>query len=111
MVQEVAVMALARPQSIESPIDEDGTMLEEVLASSGVSCEEQVEDEILYSEVYKNDLDGREVAIIKMSADGMTVRQIGKELGISHVAVIKLRKKIRVKCGKLRYEIKRSYQN
>ncbi|MDP3791894.1 MAG: sigma-70 family RNA polymerase sigma factor [Candidatus Omnitrophota bacterium] len=98
-------------QSIESPIDEDGTMLEEVLALNESSCEEQVEDKILYDEAYKNDLNDREIAIIKMSTDGLTVREMGEKLGISHVAVIKLRKKIRAKCEKLRCEIKRSYQN
>jgi RNA polymerase sigma factor (sigma-70 family) len=99
-------MDKVRIQSIESPIDEDGTMLEEVLASNEPSCKEQVEDKILYEEAYKNGLDEREIAIIKMGADGLTVREIGKKLGISHVAVIKLRKKIREKCDKLRYEIK-----
>lgn len=98
-------------QSLESPIDEDGTMLEEVLPSNKPSCEEAIEEKILYNEAYKNELDKRERAIIKMGQEGFTVREIGEKLGISHVAVVKLRKKIREKCERLRYEIKRSYQN
>ena len=97
--------------SFEQPIDEDGTMLEEVIASPAQSQEEQLEYKSLYEEAQKKGLTKREIDILNMSRDGLTVREIGRRLDISHVAVVKLRKKIRVKCEKLKYEIKRSYQN
>ena len=97
--------------SLEEPIDEDGTMLEEIIASSDPLPTDRVGDKTLYEEVRRSELDERELKIVDMSMEGLTVRQIGEKLGISHVAVIKLRKKIRVKCEKLRYEIRRSYQN
>jgi len=97
--------------SLDSPIDEDGTMLGEVIASGGSLPVDQVEDRLLSEEVRKSPLDERELKIIDMSMAGLTVRQIGERLGVSHVAVIKLRKKIMAKCEKLRYELKSGYQN
>ena len=97
--------------SLDSPIDEDGTMLGEVIASGGPLPMDQVEDKVLFEELRKSSLDKRELKIVDMSMEGMTVRQIGEKLGISHVAVIKLRKKIGAKCEKLRYELKMGYQN
>ena len=97
--------------SLDSPIDEDGTMLEEIIASRNPLPADQAEDKLLSEEVQNSPLDRRELKVVDMSMEGMTVRQIGGKLGISHVAVIKLRRKIRVKCEKLRYEIKKSYQN
>jgi RNA polymerase sigma factor (sigma-70 family) len=97
--------------SLESPIDEDGTMLEEIIASEGPSPIDQAEDKALSEEILKSSLDERELKIVGMSIEGLTVRQIGEKLSISHVAVIKSKKNIRVKCEKLRYELKTGYQN
>lgn len=97
--------------SLETPIDDDGTMLEEIIASPDPSSAEQLENKMLYEEVQGNNLNERETGIINMCMEGLTTREIGKRLGISHVAVIKLRKKIRLKCERLKIEIKRSYQN
>jgi len=104
-------MDKVKTQSLESPIDNDGTTLEEVVALEKQPYEEDFIDKTLYEDVRKNGLDKRELAIVKMCMDGLTVREIGKNLGISHVAVVKLRKKIGEKCRKLGREIKRSYQN
>lgn len=97
--------------SFESPIDEDGTMPEELIASRNPSSAEELEDKILQEEMRKNGLNECELKIINMCAEGLTTREIGKRLGVSHVAVIKLRKKIREKCERLKKEIRRSYQN
>jgi DNA-directed RNA polymerase specialized sigma subunit len=97
--------------SFESPVDEDGTMLGEIMASQDPSSSEQLEDKTLYEEVRQSGLDERELKIINMCTEGLTTREMGERLGISHVAIVKLRKKIREKCKKLEIEIKRSYQN
>jgi len=97
--------------SLEEPIDEDGTMLEELVASPDPSQADQLADKTLYEEVQKNGLTGREINIFNMCRDGLTMREIGERLGISHVAVIKLRKRIRIKCKGLEREIRSSYQN
>jgi RNA polymerase sigma factor (sigma-70 family) len=49
-------------------------------------------------------LDEREKEIVRLSAEGLTVREIGSRLGISHVMVVKMRKKIRIKCRALAAE-------
>ncbi|MBN1354320.1 MAG: sigma-70 family RNA polymerase sigma factor [Candidatus Omnitrophica bacterium] len=50
-------------------------------------------------------LTGREKEVFLLSIDEMTSREIGKILGISHVMVVKIGKKIREKCASLREEI------
>ena len=97
--------------SLDSPIDEDGTILEEIIASGGPLPTDQLEDKLLSEEVRNGPLAERELKVVDMSVEGLTVRQIGERLGVSHVAVVKLRKKIRAKCEKLRYELKSGYQN
>jgi len=42
----------------------------------------------------------REKGIVSYCADGLTMREIGKILGVSHVRVVKLMRRIRVKCDK-----------
>ena len=97
--------------SLESPVDEEGTMLEEMIASSEPSSADQLEGRALREEVEKRSLNKREEDIVNMSIDGLTTREMGKRLGISHVAVVKLRKRLREKCKKLRDVIKKGYQN
>jgi len=97
--------------SFENPIDEEGTMLEEIIASQDASPARHLEDEMLYEEMRKIGLNERELKIINMCTEGMTMREIGERLGISHVAVVKFRKKISEKCKNLKKEIKKSYQN
>jgi RNA polymerase sigma factor (sigma-70 family) len=97
--------------SMESPIDEDGAILEDVIASKDPMTIDQIEYDLLSEDVQSSSLDERELKIVDMSTEGLTLRQMGERLGISHVAVIKLKKKIRTKCEKLRYEQKTGYQN
>jgi RNA polymerase sigma factor (sigma-70 family) len=104
-------MDKVRPASLEEPIDDDGTMLEEIVASSDPSQAEQLSDKTLYEEALKSGLTEREINILDMCRDGLTTREIGDKLGISHVAVVKIQKRIRIKCGGLEKEIRDSYQN
>lgn len=52
-----------------------------------------------------NILDEREKKVINFLMDGYTIREIGKNLGISHVMVLKIIKKIRSKIINLKIEI------
>ena len=47
----------------------------------------------------------REEDIFVLSLDDWTTREIGKKLGISHVMVVKIKKRIKRKCRDLREEI------
>ena len=53
-------------------------------------------------------LDPREKKVFLLSLKEMTTREIGKNLGLSHVMVVKLRKKIQKKCESIISEIKTS---
>lgn len=97
--------------SLETPIDDDGTMLAEAVASRNSFESDQLEESTLYEVIQKGGLSEREIAIIEMFTEGFTAREIGKRFGISHVAVVKLRQKIRKKCQVLKKEFGNSYQN
>ncbi len=50
--------------------------------------------------IRNNGLDDREKEIVGYYAQGLTTRDIGKRLGLSHVRIVKITAEIRVKCRK-----------
>jgi RNA polymerase sigma factor (sigma-70 family) len=97
--------------SIDTLADEGGLDLEETLAAEGpLSAYANLEEGLLSERIQGLGLTPRENDILSFSMKGLTVREIGKRLGISHVMVVKLKAKIQDKCGKLRDEIKNGYQ-
>ena len=54
----------------------------------------------LLEQINNNGLTKREKEIFHFTLDGLTTRQIGERLGISHVRVVKIQKVIRQKCLK-----------
>ncbi|MDD4940922.1 MAG: sigma-70 family RNA polymerase sigma factor [Candidatus Omnitrophica bacterium] len=85
--------------SINLPIDEDGSTIEDTLACPDKSAEEAVDNTLLAEALKMKGLSEREERVLSLSLSGMTVREIGKEMGISHVMVIKIRSGIRNKWG------------
>lgn len=93
--------------SLYNPINEEGATLIELLeeqeiflrdsASSDSSLQAKLFVETLLQE---NVLTKREKEVLSLLLEGLTVREIGKRLGISHVRVVKLKNKIRDKCKK-----------
>ncbi|MCM8796133.1 MAG: sigma-70 family RNA polymerase sigma factor [Candidatus Omnitrophica bacterium] len=57
-------------------------------------------NEMLLEILYNNGLNKREKDILFFYAEGLTTREIGKRMGISHVRVVKLMSRIRNKCRK-----------
>lgn len=47
----------------------------------------------------------REQEVFMMSLDDLTTRQIGQRLGISHPMVVKISKRIRIKCDAFKHEM------
>lgn len=61
---------------------------------------ELLDDKLLAETIQNNGFDLREKRILMLLKDGLTTRDIGKRVGVSHVMVVKLMAKIRAKCRK-----------
>ena len=57
---------------------------------------------MLIEEILNDGLTRREKEVFCLALEGLTTREIGSRLGISHVRVVKLKGKIRDKCKKYR---------
>lgn len=55
-------------------------------------------DKLLADAILNNGLSTKEKEVLKFYAQGLTTRQIGGRLGVSHVSVVKMTKSIREKC-------------
>jgi RNA polymerase sigma factor (sigma-70 family) len=84
-----------------SPINEEGDYLLDVLPAKGADTLEETYDVKMTLKDIRKILSSREKIVLERSAEGLTTREIGSELGISHVMVVKIKKKIRNKCIKI----------
>ena len=88
--------------SLESFTDEGNTALEEILSLDNKgSCFDELDNKMLAEDIQNNGLTEREKEVLSFCLEGLTVREIGERLGISHVRVVKLRNRIRAKCKNL----------
>lgn len=101
----------ARLISIDALRNDEDNDLEETL-SLGEPAQrfEHLDSEILAQRIQSFPLTQREKDVLSLCMEGLTVREIGKRLGVSHVRVVKLKNKIQHKCEKFKEEIKESYQ-
>ncbi len=84
--------------SIDNFVDEDGTGLEEILSLEDKnSCFDYLENKMLIEAIQNNGLTSREKEVLSLCLDGLTTREIGQRLGISHVRVVKIKAKIKRK--------------
>ena len=98
--------------SIDALVEEDKSGLEEAVSLKAYNHRfEKSRGLDLLEEISCFGLTRREKDIIAFLDKGFTVREIGEKLGISHVMVVKLRKNIQEKCGKLKQEAGYGYQN
>lgn len=104
-------MDKARVVSIDSPIDEDGSTIKDTLSCKDNRSEDAADDIFLRETLRTIGLTEREKRVLSLSLSGMTVREIGEDLGISHVMVIKIRAHIRMKYTQLRDIGQDGYQN
>ena len=92
----------ARVISLESFADEDNATLEEILSlDNRGSCFDYLDNKMLVEDIQNNGLTEREREVLSFCLEGLTVREMGERLGISHVRVVKLRNRIRTKCKNL----------
>jgi len=80
--------------SLEEPINEEGNTLEDILQGTGEALDNCIDRELTLEDVRNNGLSKREQAVLSLLMKSYTVREIGVRLGISHVMVVKLKKRI-----------------
>jgi len=98
--------------SIDAPSgEEEGTPLGELLYSKDESLEDKIDFALLLESARSKELRNNELKVLKLSLDGLTVREIGKRMGISHVMIVKIRKKIMEKCAELKNNLIDGYHN
>ena len=90
-------MDKARLVSLQKLTEEGDSSIEAFLGYEDRRIEENVESKAISESEAVRRMTGRERAILKLSMDGMTVREIGQKIRISHVMVVKIRKNMR-KC-------------
>ncbi len=61
---------------------------------------EQLDNKMLAETICNNGLTDREKYILSLCAEGLTMRQIGDKLEVSHVSIVKAMARIRQKCLK-----------
>ena len=81
--------------------DEEST-LEDVLGQYWASedCRKDLHNKFLAQSIRNNGFNPREKRLLTYFSQGLTTRDIGKRLGLSHVSVVKMMQKIRVKSQK-----------
>lgn len=90
-----------RSISAYAQINKEGDYLIDFLPARATNTREEVYDAGMLLEDIRKKLSARENIVLERSADGLTTREIGDELGVSHVMVVKIKKKIRHKCVEL----------
>lgn len=96
--------------SLNKLISEEGSSIEKFLGKEDNSSEERLSINSIFIDRAAG-ITKREKSIIDLSLKGLTTRQIGARLGISHVMVIKVRKKIRHRYRNIRNSLRPGYQN
>jgi RNA polymerase sigma factor (sigma-70 family) len=81
--------------SLSGITEEDGSPMEESLVSDEHAAFDYVEGTLQIEALEATGMSEREKRVLHLSIEGMTTREIGKELGISHVSVVKMRNKIK----------------
>lgn len=88
--------------SIETIVNEEGLNLEEMLSSENPeNCFDHLENRILVRDMQDNGLTKREKEVLSLCLEGLTIREIGKRLGVSHVRIVKLKERIKRKSNYL----------
>jgi len=89
--------------SIDSALtlNEEST-IEDILGKywSSDDCRDGLHNKLLAESIKNNGFNPKEKRLLEYFGQGMTTRDIGKRLGVSHVSVVKLMRKIRIKARK-----------
>jgi RNA polymerase sigma factor (sigma-70 family) len=83
--------------SLDSPINDEGLKLEDILCTKDPSPFDDLESSLDIEEAADKYLTEREKKILIYLLEGMSMREIGNKFCISHVMVLKIRNRIREK--------------
>ena len=83
--------------SLSSPVGEDGVCFEELLVSENIKTLEYIEGKMEVESLEEKCLSWREREVLSCFLEGMSMREIGGRIGISHVMVLKIKNRIRDK--------------
>lgn len=89
--------------SIDSMVNSAGDELriDEIISiEDPVSIFDKLNSELIIEAIQNNGLTSREKEVFNFALEGLTTREIGSRMGISHVRVVKIKAKIREKCKK-----------
>lgn len=100
-----------RPVSLNAILEEGDPSLKEFLGYENKNASDEGDEETLMEEAKASGLTEREAEVLSLCLEGLTIREMGQRLGVSHVMIIKIRAKIRNKCESLKNILKEGYQN
>ena len=83
--------------SLGHPAGEDDAKPEDMPDVRSLHCYDEVEGNLQIEAMEEGGITQREKTVLLFCLEGMTTREIGKKLGISHVSVVKIRNKIKEK--------------
>lgn len=83
--------------SLTEPIGEDGWTMEESLPAEETNLLDYLDSKLQLERAGQKYLTERESDVLSLLMEGMTMREVGGKLGISHVMVLKIRNKIKEK--------------
>lgn len=82
--------------SLEALVNEEGYSLEEILPASEPEVYfEYLNSKMLVEKMQNNGLTKQEKQVLAFTLGGLTCREIGAKMGVSHVRVVKVKNKIR----------------
>ena len=87
--------------SFGSIVDDEAVSLEEILEAGDVAVFDYVDGKMQVEALLESGLSPKERDVLGLSMERMTTREIGQRLGISHVAVVKFRNKLKVRYEQL----------
>ncbi len=80
--------------SLEEPCGEEGDTLKDFVADRGKPLHESLDAVFMVASINENGFSVREKEVLPLLLEGHRVREIGRMLGVSHVMVVKLKKRI-----------------
>jgi len=86
--------------SIDSTLEgDDQVTIEELLGEqwSCPDCRQELHNKFLVKSIQDNGFTKREKNLLNYFSQGLNTREIGKRMGVSHVSVIKMAQKVRIK--------------